>query len=585
MQFVLTTYGISLLTIGAPATLTYKVGTGTGYVATASSTNLSGSVLASGVTSSIETSGIGPTYLVIVNANPSQSPTAPPVGELGLFYSGQLVALGVFDSTFNLSKVSTSTFSCALPNPGVNSSFSVLSSSQLGGLALVPNVDVLPQASTSGGNGQFAIHGASVVAYADNNSWQLTGSAYLIGKFPVTVSTTATLSLSVDLTAYSPTNKYYVTVITGNNSGLARTATLGIPLNPLSATLNFSLTWAKPFAVGDLVYLYSESTKSSASGSGVTNSVLLTGDQTVGGVKSFTSSPTVPTPLSTDNSNNIASTAFVKSLIPNVNLSSLTDTITQTAHGFTVGLWVYYDGTNTKYALADALTEATSEAVGVVSYVIDANTFVITTSGFYQGVNPEFTPGKVYKLSAGPPSGKLQSGVDLQVGTLVDKPVFVALTNISGYVMIMRGTLLPGTLANGTNSSIIVGSLTPVILPAPMTTVSQAFTTYDYGSSAHHNLNYRNTGSGNLTVTVRPDSFFTGTDEYWANKYNPANPGPMPVGGSSIFGMLGLGTITFVAGAGVTINTPASLVLSTRFGKVTLVKAAANVWDLEGHLA
>lgn len=45
------------------------------------------------------------------------------------------------------------------------------------------------------------------------------------------------------------------------------------------------------------------------------SAVKLTGDQTVAGVKTFSSSPIVPTPASTDNSTKSASTAFVKSVL------------------------------------------------------------------------------------------------------------------------------------------------------------------------------------------------------------------------------------------------------------------------------
>lgn len=43
----------------------------------------------------------------------------------------------------------------------------------------------------------------------------------------------------------------------------------------------------------------------------IANSVKVTGDQAIDGVKTFTSSPIVPTPTAGDNSNKVASTAFV----------------------------------------------------------------------------------------------------------------------------------------------------------------------------------------------------------------------------------------------------------------------------------
>ncbi len=46
--------------------------------------------------------------------------------------------------------------------------------------------------------------------------------------------------------------------------------------------------------------------------------VKLTGDQTIDGIKTFTSSPKAPTPATSDNSTNIATTMFVQSLINNI---------------------------------------------------------------------------------------------------------------------------------------------------------------------------------------------------------------------------------------------------------------------------
>jgi hypothetical protein len=107
----------------------------------------------------------------------------------------------------------------------------------------------------------------------------------------------------------------------------------------------------------------------------------------------------------------------------------------------------------------------------------------------------------------------------------------------------------------------------------------------DAGSSLHHNQHWRSSAAADITITVQPDSFFTGTDTYTSNNFNPSNPGPMPIGGSMIIGKHAAGNITFVAGAGVTINSPDSLIVNRLHGKVTLIKVAANTWDIEGNLA
>lgn len=122
------------------------------------------------------------------------------------------------------------------------------------------------------------------------------------------------------------------------------------------------------------------------------------------------------------------------------------------------------------------------------------------------------------------------------------------------------------------------------IKPAPMVVATSAATALDFGSAAHHNTNFRMSAGTAITVTVRADSFWTGSDSYYTNNFNPTNPGPMPAGGSAIFGQVGAGEVTFVADVGVTINTPNTLSINKLNGKITLIKVSANVWDIEGNL-
>lgn len=70
------------------------------------------------------------------------------------------------------------------------------------------------------------------------------------------------------------------------------------------------------------------------------------------------------------------------------------------------------------------------------------------------------------------------------------------------------------------------------------------------------------------TVTVPPDSSASFLD-----------------GDTIIVSQVGTGLTTLVAGSGVTINSPLSLSLGMRYGKVTLTHVAANEWDVEGNLA
>lgn len=69
------------------------------------------------------------------------------------------------------------------------------------------------------------------------------------------------------------------------------------------------------------------------------------------------------------------------------------------------------------------------------------------------------------------------------------------------------------------------------------------------------------------TLTVPPDSAVA-----------------FPVGTRVDIGQDGAGQTTVAAGSGVTIRTPETLKIRKQWGKATLIKRAANTWDLEGNL-
>ena len=123
------------------------------------------------------------------------------------------------------------------------------------------------------------------------------------------------------------------------------------------------------------------------------------------------------------------------------------------------------------------------------------------------------------------------------------------------------------------------------IKPKPLQTSTVTSTSIVVGSSAHHNQHIRVNASTDATVSVPPDSTWAGSQQYFENNFNPVTPGPMPIGGCLIVGKTGLGNVTFVPGAGVTINTPDGLSIDRKHGKVSLIKIGLNEWDIEGNLA
>jgi hypothetical protein len=111
--------------------------------------------------------------------------------------------------------------------------------------------------------------------------------------------------------------------------------------------------------------------------------------------------------------------------------SSLTNNIAQTAHAFTVGQPLYWNGS--AYALAKADSPNTAEVQGIVTTVTDANNFVLTTTGKATGLSG-LTPGEVYWLSEAT-AGLLTTTQPTAVGS-VSKPVLVALTATTAQMQI-----------------------------------------------------------------------------------------------------------------------------------------------------
>lgn len=106
-------------------------------------------------------------------------------------------------------------------------------------------------------------------------------------------------------------------------------------------------------------------------------------------------------------------------------ISSLSSTIAQTAHGFTVGQWVYLVGT--VYTLADADVTASTDSVGVVATVPNANSFTLVTDGLVTGLSG-LTAGTRYYLSG--TAGAITSTLP----SVNSKAVLIANSTTSGWV-------------------------------------------------------------------------------------------------------------------------------------------------------
>jgi hypothetical protein len=127
--------------------------------------------------------------------------------------------------------------------------------------------------------------------------------------------------------------------------------------------------------------------------------------------------------------------------------------ITQAGHGFIVGDWIYVSADST-FAKGIATALDTSQVVGVVIDVIDANTFILQTNGFIVGavtVDDAAAPivsAVVYYLSA-TVAGQL-TGVAPSGATQYTKPLYVQEISASstGIILEQRPLGQPPTFSN-----------------------------------------------------------------------------------------------------------------------------------------
>ena len=123
--------------------------------------------------------------------------------------------------------------------------------------------------------------------------------------------------------------------------------------------------------------------------------------------------------------------------------------INQTTHGFSVGDIAYYNGTAWSKAKADA--DSTSEVLGVVSAVADANNFTVKTLGYISGLSG-LTAGTTYYLSAA--TAGLLTATEPTTAGHVSKPVLVATSTTEGYIIHSRGAIIGGGGGSGTDCRI-----------------------------------------------------------------------------------------------------------------------------------
>jgi len=116
--------------------------------------------------------------------------------------------------------------------------------------------------------------------------------------------------------------------------------------------------------------------------------------------------------------------------------------ITQAGHGFSAGQVVYLNGSTYALAKADSATKA--ETVGIISSITSPDIFQLTLFGYIKYLSG-FTAGTVYFLSA-TVAGGLTAVEPTAIGAIT-KPILIADSTTSGYVLNYRGAVVGGANA------------------------------------------------------------------------------------------------------------------------------------------
>ncbi len=135
--------------------------------------------------------------------------------------------------------------------------------------------------------------------------------------------------------------------------------------------------------------------------------------------------------------------------------SALVDTINQVAHGFSEKEIVFWNGSEYELALAD--TAANAEVIGMVSSVLNANSFELTTAGFVSGLSG-LVNNTVYFLSDAV-AGLLTATPPTTPGH-IEKPLFISISTTAGYFYNYRGKIIPDVEPAPTGWTEVTGNTT-----------------------------------------------------------------------------------------------------------------------------
>jgi len=263
-----------------------------------------------------------------------------------------------------------------------------------------------------------------------------------------------------------------------------------------------------------------------------------------------------------------------------INGAPATDiTVSQTAHGFTVGTPLYWNGTAYVASKADAAANAGVE--GIVSTVVNANSFILTENGGPITGLSGLTSGSVYFLSP-TTAGTLTTTEPTTVGQ-VSKPIGKALSTTSLLVNIGRGIVIA---AAGSGDVTGPASATADGLATFNSTTGKIIKSGTTITASSTNLN----GVVSINSNAVPSSAYVGISDSQSltNKtYNGllivGSAGTLTIPTGSTFATAGAFSTTLTSTAATNVTLPTSGTLyGTASGSITSAQLATSMTDETG---
>ena len=158
---------------------------------------------------------------------------------------------------------------------------------------------------------------------------------------------------------------------------------------------------------------------------------------------------------------------------------SMTESLTQSAHGFAIGTVLRYNAATSKYIRAKADSATNAEVVGVVSEIADADSFTLTYGGQVDISSLSTLTAPVLFLS-GTTAGEATINPPSAIGTVI-KPILAKNSASAGYVFInYLGTQIGGS------STVAIDQIQPVgcIIPYAGSVIPETWLACDGGSYA-----------------------------------------------------------------------------------------------------